>query len=89
LILPILVILSQLAKYRHKLHPIRWFLMSFFCFIGAFGIAFDSHQSTCVLDIFCGMMAVLAFEYSFFVLDSVARKLFAREKPDRTSPRRS
>ena len=70
-------ILSQLAKFRHKLHPFRWFIMCFFCFAGLFGIVVESVSPSTVAMIYMGAVAYLAFEFAFFIIDAVARKFWA------------
>ena len=70
LVLPLLAILSQLAKYRKHLHPLRWFVMTFFCFFMSFMIGGSFHGNT-LQTTFLILMGLLAFEFALVIFDGV------------------
>ncbi len=77
LVLPILAILSQLAKFRTRMHPFRWFVMVVACFVGLFVIPALIRSPSIASMIYIGTLALLAFEYLCFI---VARLLCAEAK---------
>ena len=70
LLLPILLILSQLAKYREFMNQFRWFVMTFLCFFAAFAIGAQSNGNNLQM-VYLGMMFLLAVEYAIVVFNGV------------------
>lgn len=78
LLLPILAVLSQLAKYRQRMHPLRWFVMSFLCLAGAMGLVtggMSPRDATFPLFAFLFVMTILILEHVLVILNSIWTKL--------------